>query len=58
MDAPNKNNKRASQSGQAMIEYAVAAGMILAAMAIMALVLYTFKEYGGRILDLVGSEYP
>ena len=46
------------KSGQAMVEYAVAAGMLLAAAAVMALFLYTFREYGVRVLDLVASEYP
>ena len=46
------------RSGQAMVEYMVATVMLLTAIAVMALLLYTFKEYGGRILDLVASEYP
>lgn len=41
-----------------MVEYIVAAGMLLAAFAVLALLLYTFREHGGRILRLVGSEYP
>ena len=46
------------RSGQALVEYAVVAGMMLATMAVMALLLYVFKEHGGRVLDLVASEYP
>ncbi len=49
---------RSSKSGQTLVEYAVAAGVLLAVIAMAALFLYTFKEYGGRILDLVASEYP
>lgn len=45
-------------AGQAMIEYVITAGMLMAAVVILALLLYTFKEYGGRVLDLVASEYP
>ena len=41
-----------------MVEYTVVAGMLLAAVAILTLFLGTFGEYGARILDLVGSEYP
>lgn len=46
------------RDGQAVAEYAVAVGMLVAAVAIMALLLYVLKEHGGRILELVGSEYP
>ena len=49
---------RRGKRGQAMVEYTVTMAMILAAVAIMALFLYTFREYGGRVLDLVASEYP
>ena len=41
-----------------MLEYIVVMGMLLAAMAILVLFRNTFLEYGTRILDLVGSEYP
>lgn len=46
------------RAGQAAVEYAVAVGMLVAAVAIMALLLYVLKEQGGRVLELVGSEYP
>jgi hypothetical protein len=49
---------RRFQRGQTMVEYAVVMGVLLAVVAMAALFLYTFKEYGGRILDLVSSEYP
>jgi len=48
----------ASRSGQTIVEYAVIAGMIVTSAAILTLFLSTFKEYGGRIHDLAGSEYP
>jgi len=44
--------------GQAMVEYLITAGMLIVAVAILAVFLYTFKEHGGRVLDLVASEYP
>ena len=47
-----------SDGGQAMVEYLVAAGMLLASLAILTLFLTTFKEYGYRILEMVGSDYP
>ncbi len=53
----NYGGKR-RRSGQAMIEFTVVAGMLLAALAILTLFLATFGEYGVRVLGLVGSEYP
>lgn len=47
-----------AKRGQTMIEYAIVAGMLLAAVAILAVFLYTFREHSGRVLDLVSSEYP
>lgn len=46
------------KSGQAMVEFVVVAGMLLATVAIMLVFLGTFREYGTRVLNLVGSEYP
>jgi hypothetical protein len=46
------------QRGQVMIEYLVIAGMLLATVAILAVLLYVFKEQSGRVLDLAASEYP
>lgn len=51
-------SSRRTRRGQTLVEYAVATGVLLAVVALAALFLYTFKEYGGRILDLVASEYP
>lgn len=53
-----KGNRRAGRTGQTMVEFVVVAGMLVAAMAILMVFLGTFREYGTRILDLVGSEYP
>ncbi len=44
--------------GQAMVEFMVVAGMVMASLAILWVFLATFKEYGTRVLTLVGSEYP
>lgn len=41
-----------------MTEYVMVAGVLLASVAMLALLLYVFKEYGGRILSMVSSEYP
>ena len=44
--------------GQAMTESMIVAAMLMSTVAILALLLYVFKEYGGRIMNLVSSEYP
>ena len=49
---------RRTRRGQTSVEYLITAGMLIASIAILAVFLYTFKEYGGRVLDLVSSEYP
>ena len=49
---------RRLRRGQTLTEYAIAAGVLLGVVMVASLFLYTFKEYGGRILDLVASEYP
>ena len=41
-----------------MVEYVIVAGILVTTVAIMAVFLYTFKQFGGRVLDLVASEYP
>ena len=48
---------RASR-GQAMVEYVIIAGLLMASLGIFTVFFVTFKEYGGRILALVSSEYP
>ena len=47
-----------SRSGQAMVEYVVIAGILLASVVIFYLFEATFKEFGTRVLNLIGSEYP
>jgi hypothetical protein len=46
------------RQGQASVEYAIVAGILTAIVAILAVFLYTFREYGGRVLDLVSADYP
>lgn len=46
------------RNGQTMVEYVITAGVLVAAVAILAVFLYTFRENSGRVLDLVASEYP
>ncbi len=41
-----------------MVEYVVVVGILLASTAIMTLFLSVFRDYGTRVLNLVGSEYP
>ncbi|MBU0714403.1 MAG: hypothetical protein KJ964_03470 [Verrucomicrobia bacterium] len=47
-----------SSRGQAMAEYVIIVGLLMAALGILTFFFVTFKEYGGRILALVASEYP
>ncbi len=44
--------------GQAMIEYLMVAVVLMSVIAILAVFLYSFKAYSGRVLDLAASEYP
>ena len=46
------------RAGQALTEFVVTAGILVLTLAMLALLLYTFRAYGGRVLDLVASEYP
>ncbi len=41
-----------------MIEYVVCAAVIVMLTGLLALLLVTVRESGGRALDLVSSEYP
>ncbi len=53
-----ERDHHAGRSGQAAVEFVVVAGMLLAVTMILTVFWGTFQEYGSRILDLVGSEYP
>ena len=51
-------SKARRRRGQAMTEFMIVAGSLLAGLAILLLFKDTVVEYGGRVLNLVGSEYP
>lgn len=40
------------------MEFLLVASAVLALTAIMAVLLFSTREYGGRVLDLIASEYP
>ncbi len=40
------------------MEYVLVMGTTIGVLVMLALLFYTFKEYGGRILNLISSEYP
>ncbi len=44
--------------GQATLEYVVVAGVLIALVAIMSLLMTTFGEYGERVMELIASDYP
>jgi len=41
-----------------MTEFVVVAASMLLLLTMLALFLYTYREYGGRVLNLVASEFP
>ncbi len=49
---------RDSRRGQALVEFVAMAAMLMLVLVMLGLLLYTFREYGGRVMELVGSEYP
>lgn len=51
-------NPQNSKSGQSMLEYLMVLAMTLGVMVTLGFFIYVFKEHGGRILDLVSSNYP
>ena len=50
--------KKTLRNAQAMIEYVVIAGMLVAVFFMLSLFLGVFSEYGARILDMVAADYP
>ncbi|MBU4428625.1 MAG: hypothetical protein KKG09_07825 [Verrucomicrobia bacterium] len=58
MACQRSNGSPSCREGQAMVEYLVVTGILLASLAILTLFLNTFQEYGSRILDMVASDYP
>jgi len=45
----SKKNKR----GQVMLEYVVALGVFLALIGVSAALIYVFRAYGNRVLDII-----
>ncbi len=41
------------KSGQVMLEYVVAIGVFLALVGICAVLLYVFRAYGNRVIDII-----
>jgi hypothetical protein len=41
-----------------MLEYVLVLGVLVLTVSLLAIFLYTFKEYSGRVLDLAAYEYP
>lgn len=39
--------------GQAMVEYLVATAVFLAMLGVCAVLVYVFREYGNRVLDII-----
>jgi hypothetical protein len=46
------------RSGQTTTEFVIVAAMTTLSVVILALFLWTFRQYGGRMLELVASEFP
>ena len=58
MSEAGQKNRKQRRSGQAMTEFVVVAASLLLLLTMLALFLYTYREYGGRVLNLVASEFP
>ena len=54
----NTAGKTRRRSGQTTVEFVIMATMVTLMLVILSLLLYSFKEYGGRVLNLMASEYP
>jgi hypothetical protein len=50
--------KARHSGGQATVEYAIVAGVLVAVAGITGLLLATFGDYGERILEMIASDYP
>ncbi len=50
--------KRQHRIGQTLVEYAIALATLIAVITMAAIFFYVFKEWSGRVLELVASEYP
>ncbi len=46
------------RSGQAAVEYILAAGVLVTCVGVLAVLLYALRQHAGRVLLLIGSDYP
>lgn len=46
------------KTGQTMVEYMIMTVMLVFALSVMAVFLFTFREFGSRVLDLVAADFP
>jgi len=53
----NKLSKK-GKPGQSLLEFVLIFLIFMGLIVMLGLFLTTFKRYGGRVLDLVASEYP
>lgn len=58
MMSAESDKLRRGRSGQIMLEYAIVAAILVGIVAMLALFLFTFKEQGGRVMDMISSDYP
>lgn len=47
-----------ARCGQTMVEYVIAAGILLASLTVLYLFRDTFDEFGTRVLNLAAYDYP
>lgn len=47
------NNSKKRKRGQVMLEYVVALGVFLSLIGISAALIYVFRAYGNRVLDII-----
>lgn len=58
MTKPCQRRPRRGQCGQALVEFTVMLSMMLSIVLVTFLFLAVFTEYGWRVLQLIGLEYP
>lgn len=46
------------KKGQTMVEYMIITVMLVFSLSVMAVFLFTFREFGSRVLDLVAADFP
>ncbi len=46
-------DNRTSKRGQIMLEYVIALGVFLALVGICAVLLYVFRAYGNRVIEII-----